>query len=58
MADVSSYRCVIPFARGSVVYGVNEVRAKSDPAVSQNPIYWAALTDAQLASGGWLFHQK
>jgi len=37
---------------------VNEVRANSDPAVSQNPIYWAALTDAQLASGGWLSHQK
>lgn len=52
MADVTSYaRCTMAFARGALVYNEGEVRAVSDPAVSQNPNYWTVLTDVAAASG-------
>jgi len=59
MADVSTYRrCITAFSTGTVTCGVNEVRAAGDPLVSANPQFWSALTDAQMASAGWLLHPK
>jgi hypothetical protein len=59
MADVTTYtRCIVPHARGATIYGYNEIRATSDASVTQNPAFWQALTDVQMASGKWILTTK
>jgi alpha-D-ribose 1-methylphosphonate 5-triphosphate synthase subunit PhnH len=52
MADVSTYRrALVSYAAPGIMVNVGEVRAASDPVVTANPAYWAALTDGELTSG-------
>jgi hypothetical protein len=54
MADVSTYRrCITPYSKAGISFGIGELRSATDPAVTATPGYWATLTDAEMASARW-----
>lgn len=52
MADVSTYRrCIEAFQSPTKTYHAGDIEPASNPDVSQNPLYWIAMTDANIVSG-------
>jgi len=60
MADSTTFRrATVTYhstAAGRGAVQKDEVRASTDPIVTANPAYWAALTDADLSNGARQLH--
>jgi hypothetical protein len=52
MADVTTYsRCTLVHWSLGAMHVDGEIRSSTDPAVTLNPAWWVALSDAVMASG-------
>jgi hypothetical protein len=59
MADVTTYkRATATFIWNSQTIIAGQVRAATDAAVTTNPQWWVALTDAEFTDGKHVSHQQ